>query len=166
MKHLGDAELRRYDDLVLATVYDMDDDEAFSLLFQYMNGNNDQESKLPMTAPVVSRSGEPADPDPEGMMAFMLPSDVKFAEAPKPLDPRAVLELKEGGLFAVMRLSGRAGRVDVQGRTEDLKAELKEADYVMDGRPFLMRYSSPFTSGFMRHNEVAVRVVPGPEKRE
>jgi len=166
VKHLGDAELRRYDDLVLATVYEMDDEEAFALLFQYINGNNDQEVKLPMTAPVVSRSGEPTDPDSEGMMAFVLPFDLKFSEAPRPADPRVVLELKEGGLFAVMRFRGRAGGVDVQGRTEDLKAELKEADYVMDGRPFLMRYNSPFTPGFMRHNEVAARVVPGPEKRE
>lgn len=166
VKHLGDAELRRYDDLVLATVYDMDDDEAFSLLFQYISGNNDQETKMPMTAPVVSRSGGPADQGPEGMMAFVISPDAKFTEAPKPSDPRVVIEIKEGGLFAVMRFRGRAGGVDVQGRTEDLKAELKEADYVMDGRPFLMRYNSPFTPGFMRHNEVAARVVPGPERRE
>lgn len=166
VKHLGDAELRRYGDMTLATVYDLDDDEAFQLLFQYINGNNEEETKISMTAPVVSRSGEPADPDSEGMMAFVLPSDIKWTEAPKPSDPRVVLELKEGGLFAVMRFRGRAGGVDVQGRTEELRAELKEADYVMDGRPFLMRYNSPFTPGFMRHNEVAVRVVPGPEKRE
>lgn len=166
VKHLGDAELRRYDDLVLASVYDMEDEEAFSLLFQYISGNNEGETKIPMTAPVVSRSGDPADLDSEGMMAFLLPPESKFAEAPKPSDPRVVIETKEGGLFAVMRFRGRAGGVDVQGRTEDLKAELKEADYVMDGRPFLMRYNSPFTPGFMRHNEVAVRVVPGPEKRE
>ena len=166
VKHLGDAELRRYGDLVLATVYDLDDDDAFSLLFQYIGGNNDKEGKLPMTAPVVSRTGELAGPDSEGMMAFVLPSDVKFEEAPKPADPRVVIELKKGGLFAVMRFRGRAGGVDVQGRTEELRTELKEADYVMDGRPFLMRYNSPFTPGFMRHNEIAARVVPGPEKRE
>lgn len=166
VKHLGDAELRRYDDMVLATVYDMDDDEAFSLLFQYISGNNDRETKMPMTAPVVSRSGDLSDPSAERMMAFVLPSDVKFDEAPKPSDPRVVIEIKEGGLFTVMRFRGRAGGVDVQGRTEDLKVELKEADYIMDGRPFLMRYNSPFTPGFMRHNEVAARVVPGPERRE
>ncbi len=166
VKHLGDAELRRYDDLRLATVYDLDEEEAFQLLFQYINGNNELHERLPMTAPVVSRSGEPADPDSEGMMAFVLPADAKMAEPPKPSDPRVVLETKEGGLFAVMRFRGRAGGVDVQGRTEELKAELKEADYLMDGRPFLMRYNSPFTPGFMRHNEVAVRVVPGPEKKD
>jgi hypothetical protein len=166
VRHLGDAELRRYGDMILATVYDLDDEEAFQLLFQYINGNNEAEERMPMTAPVVSRSGEPADPDSEGMMAFVLPSNIEPTEAPKPSDPRVVLEVKEGGLFAVMRFRGRAGGVDVQGRTEDLRAELKEADFVMDGRPFLMRYNSPFTPGFMRHNEVAVRVVPGPEKRE
>jgi len=165
VKHLGDAELRRYGDMVLATVYDMDDDEAFSLLFQYISGNNDQEVRLPMTAPVVSRTGRSARSDSEAMMAFVLPSDVPFEGAPKPADPRVVLEVKKGGLFAVMRFRGRTGGVDVQSRTEELRSELKEADYLMDGRPFLMRYNSPFTPSFMRHNEVAVRVVPGPEKR-
>ncbi|TFG55163.1 MAG: heme-binding protein, partial [Methanomassiliicoccus sp.] len=49
---------------------------------------------------------------------------------------------------------------DVQKMTYELVAQLEEADYDMDGRPFLVRYNSPFTPGFMRHNEVAVRVVP------
>lgn len=166
VKHLGDAELRRYEDLVLATVYDLDEVEAFQLLFQYINGNNEGKVRFPMTAPVVSRSGDPADPDSEGQMSFVLPHGIKFDEAPKPSDPRVQLERKEGGLFAVIRFRGRTEGVDVRSRTEELLAELKEGNYLMDGRPFLMRYNSPFTPGFMRHNEVAVRVVPGPERRE
>jgi hypothetical protein len=29
---------------------------------------------------------------------------------------------------------------------------------VMEGRPFLMRYDSPWTPGFLRRNEVAIEI--------
>ncbi|MCX6650972.1 MAG: heme-binding protein [Methanomassiliicoccales archaeon] len=158
VRHLGEAELRRYDELVLATVYDMEEDESFQLLFRYIGGENDGQVKLSMTTPVVTRTGEPADPDSEGHMSFILPSEVKVSQAPKPSDPRVVLETKKGGIFAIMRFRGKAVGDDVQRMTNELLGELKEANYVMDGRPFLLRYNSPFTPGFLRHNEVAVRV--------
>ncbi|MCG7844790.1 MAG: heme-binding protein [Methanomassiliicoccales archaeon] len=160
VSHLGDAELRRYSDLLLVTVHDLADNESFGLLFQYIGGGNDKSSKIPMTAPVVSRTGEPTDPDSEGQMSFVLPTEMRMEDVPRPKDPRVMLERKKGGLFAVMRFRGRAGEDDVQKMIHDLLGELKEADHKVDGRPFLLRYNSPFTPGFMRHNEVAVRVVP------
>jgi len=36
VRHLGDAELRRYGTWLLATVYDLDEDEAFQMLFRYI----------------------------------------------------------------------------------------------------------------------------------
>lgn len=158
VRHLGDAELRRYNDLLLATVYDLADNESFGLLFQYIGGENDKKMKIPMTAPVVSRTGEHNDPGSEGHLSFVLSSDMDLEKAPRPRDARVMLELKKGGLFAVMRFRGRAGEDDVQRMMHDLLMELKEANFKVDGRPFLMRYNSPFTPGFMRHNEVAVRV--------
>jgi hypothetical protein len=160
VRHLGDAELRRYNDLLLATVYDLADNDSFGLLFQYIGGENDKGSKVPMTAPVVSRTGEPTDPGSEGHLSFVLPPEMRMHDAPRPKDARVMLELKKGGLFAVMRFRGRAGEDDVQRMIHDLLMELREANFKVEGRPFLMRYNSPFTPGFMRHNEVAVRVTP------
>jgi hypothetical protein len=158
VKHLGEAELRRYGDMVLVSVYDMDEDESFRLLFQFIRGENDNGKEIPMTAPVVSRTGEPTEPDSEGHMSFLLPNEFSMETAPRPKDPRVLLERKEGGLFAVMRFRGRAGGDDVQRMTRELQNELKEAAFDVVGRPFLLRYNSPFTPGFLRHNEVAVRV--------
>jgi hypothetical protein len=160
VKHLGDAELRRYKDLVLVSVYGMEDNDSFGLLFHYIGGGNEARKKIPMTAPVVSRGGDPRDPDSEGHMSFLLPPGMSLENAPRPQDSRVILEKKEGGFFAVMRFRGRANEEDVQRMMHELEGELKEANYEMDGRPFLLRYNSPFTPGFMRHNEVAVRVVP------
>lgn len=158
VKHLGEAELRRYGDMVLVTVYDMEEDESFRLLFQFIKGENDKGKDIPMTAPVVSRTGEPTEPDSEGHLSFLLPNEFSMETAPRPKDPRVLLERKEGGLFAVMRFRGRAGDDDVQRMTMELQNELKEAAFDVVGRPFLLRYNSPFTPGFLRHNEVAVRV--------
>jgi hypothetical protein len=144
--------------MVLVTVYDMEEDESFRLLFQFIKGENDKGKDIPMTAPVVSRTGEPTEPDSEGHLSFLLPNEFSMEAAPRPKDPRVLLERKEGGLFAVMRFRGRAGDDDVQRMTRELQNELKEAAFDVVGRPFLLRYNSPFTPGFLRHNEVAVRV--------
>jgi len=159
VRHLGKAEVRKYDDMVLVTVYDMKEDDAFQLLFRFISGDNDAGTKIAMTTPVVSRTGVPPDPSSEGHLSFVLPAGTSLESAPRPRDPRVVLELKKGGLFAVMRFRGRAGGNDVQRMTQELMDQLKEANFDTHHRPFLWRYNSPFTPGFMRHNEVAVRVV-------
>ena len=159
VRHLGKAEVRKYDDMVLVTVYEMKEDDAFQLLFRFISGDNDAGTKIAMTTPVVSRTGVPPDPSSEGHLSFVLPAGTSLESAPRPRDPRVVLELKKGGLFAVMRFRGRAGGNDVQRMTQELMDQLKEANFDTHHRPFLWRYNSPFTPGFMRHNEVAVRVV-------
>jgi hypothetical protein len=138
----------------------MEENDSFNLPFRYINGENKAGLRIPMTAPVVSRTREPLDPDSEGRLSFVLSGDVKFEEAPQAKDPRVVLEKKEGGFFAVMRFRGRAGQDELQKMAHELLSELREADFDVDGRPFLLRYNSPFTLGFMRRNEVAVRVAP------
>ena len=47
-------EIRRYPSMVLATVYGRSDNDAFSILFDYISGDNTPRSKIPMTAPVIS----------------------------------------------------------------------------------------------------------------
>jgi len=161
IRRLERTELRRYGDLMVATVRDLEDDESFGLLFQYIDGKNDRGSKLPMTAPVISRSGVTRDIGTGKMMSFVLPWDHEPSELPRPNDPRVMLESIEGGLFAALSFRGRAGREDVERMTGELLEELKDVGVAVDGTPFLMRYNSPFAPGFIRHNEVAVRVVPG-----
>ena len=161
VRHLGDAELRRYGTWLLATVYDLDEDEAFQMLFRYIDGDNALGTRFPIVVPVLVRVGEPTDPESEGQMSFVLPYGLDLVDVARPNDPRIVLETEDGGLFAVMRFRGMAEGADLLGRTSDLLTELKEADFEMDGRPFLMRYNSPLTPAFMRHSEVAVRVIPG-----
>lgn len=158
VRHMGDAEIRRYGELVMVTVFDLDEVEASDLLSKYMDGENDPGLVIPMTAPIVTRTRNPAEH--EWGLSFLLPADMAFESVPRPKDPRVILERKNGGLFAAIRFRGPGEGGDVQRMTNELSVELAEADLKMDGKPFLLHYNSRLTPGFMRRNEVAVRVVP------
>ena len=62
--------------------------------------------------------------------------------------------------IAVIRFSGYAPPEDVDAATSRLQAGLMNEGIVTTGQPFLMRYDSPWTPGFLRRNEVGVVVQP------
>jgi effector-binding domain-containing protein len=102
-----------------------------------------------MTAPVVSDAGS---------MSFAMPAGTKGDETPDPLDSRVrIVTLPERDI-AIIRFSGYASREDVDAATSRLQAGLKSEGIVMAGQPFLMRYDSPWTPGFLRRNEVAIEI--------
>ena len=79
LKSFDKVEIRRYPSIILATVRTQFDDAAFSILFDYISGNNRSGEKVPMTAPVVSRrSGAKIDMtapviSDEATFSFVLP---------------------------------------------------------------------------------------------
>jgi hypothetical protein len=152
--------------VILATVSDPNDDTAFSLLFKYISGNNEGGERIPMTAPVVTQRarGEriemttPVISDPASF-SFALPERYDLQTAPRPLDPRVRIVGVPSRLVAVLQFSGRAYAREVIVREEELLRVLRENGIGTKGSPFLMRYNSPFTPGFLRRNEVGVEVV-------
>lgn len=164
VKNWGAVEVRRYPPLVLATVNSSYDDIAFSILFKYISGYNEAGGKLAMTAPVISPApGEriamtaPVLSDDEGF-SFVLPSGTDIANAPRPLDARVTLSAVPSRFVAALRFGGKAYLRDVLEREGALLKVLRERGVGTKGRPFLMRYNSPFIPGFLRRNEVAVEI--------
>lgn len=160
----GAVEVRRYPPVVLATVHSSYDDIAFSILFRYITGHNEARGKLAMTSPVISTApGErlamtsPVMSDSEGF-SFVLPPGTEIEKAPRPLDPRVQLSAIPARYVAAIRFGGKAYLRDVWEKEGTLLKVLKEKGVGAVGRPFLMRYNSPFTPGFLRHNEVGVEV--------
>jgi uncharacterized protein YbbK (DUF523 family) len=47
----------------------------------------------------------------------------------------------------------------VEKHTKKLLAQIKTNKLKTKGEPYLMRYNSPFTPGFLRRNEVAIEVI-------
>ncbi len=54
IEKIEDIEIREYPEMILAVVKDIDEDNAFSLLFNYISGDNKVQDKIKMTAPVIS----------------------------------------------------------------------------------------------------------------
>jgi hypothetical protein len=161
----GRLELRRYPLTILASVKGAEDDDAFSLLFSYISGENSMSEKVPMTTPVVSSRPRPvkiamttpvlSDP---GSFSFVLPSSYSPSSAPEPADPRVSLEILPPRRLAVLRFRGRTGERVVAERSRELLRMVDSARLRRKGEPFLMRYNPPFIPGLFRRNEVAVEV--------
>ena len=167
------VELRRYPELLLATVSGMEDDSSFGILFDYISGNNVKRLRLGMTAPVVS--SEKVDmtvpvvsSDRLAMSApvvsgsrfftFVMPKDYTLETLPVPSDKRVRIHVQPARNFAVLEFSGRARKEKVEERAKELLEILARQKIPTRGEPFLMRYNSPFTPGFLRRNEVGIEI--------
>jgi hypothetical protein len=168
------VEIRRYPELLLATVSGMEDDSSFGILFDYITGNNVKRSKLSMTAPVVSSeklamtvpvvsSQKLAMTAPvvsgERFFTFVMPAGHTLETLPVPSDKRVRIHVQPARDFAVLEFSGRTRTVKVEQRIRELLDILARNRITTRGEPFLMRYNSPFTPGFMRRNEVGIEIL-------
>jgi hypothetical protein len=165
VKKMDTVEIRRYPKILLATVKGMPDNEAFSILFEYIAGKNRSSKNIQMTAPVISSEHSPEKipmtvPVVSGRnsFSFVMPSSYSVYTIPEPADSRMVIEDVPERLVAVITFRGRTGPRTVQKRTEALLGVLKRHSIQPRDEPFLMRYNPPFTPGFLRRNEIGVQV--------
>lgn len=164
VKKLETVEIREYPRILLGTVKGMPDNEAFSILFDYIAGNNRFSKSIPMTAPVISEYGSEkismTAPVVSGRnsFSFVMPSSYSVYTIPEPMDSRMVIEEVPERRVAVITFRGRTGPRTVQKRTEELLGLLRKHNIQTRDEPFLMRYNPPFTPGFLRKNEIGVQV--------
>lgn len=157
----GEIEFRHYPELVLATVDSAGDDAGFNLLFAYISGSNKPREKIPMTAPVITSQKIPMTApvvSDAASMSFVMPAGTKREETPDPLDSRVQIVTVPEREIAAIRFSGYAPPEDVDAATSRLQEGLKNVGIDTAGQPFLMRYDSPWTPGFLRRNEVAIEI--------
>jgi hypothetical protein len=105
--------------------------------------------KIPMTSPVVSNATS---------MSFVMPAGKTRDEIPDPLDNRVRIVTLPEREVAVIRFTGYASPQEVDAVTLRLQDGLKMAKIETVGQPFLMRYDSPWTPGFLRRNEVGIEI--------
>lgn len=157
----GEIEFRHYPELVLATVDSAEDNAGFNLLFAYISGSNKPQKKIPMTAPVISSQKIPMTApvvSDAASMSFVMPAGSKREDIPDPLDGRVRIVTQPERDIAVIRFSGYAPPEDVDTAASRLQAGLTNEGIVTTGQPFLMRYDSPWTPGFLRRNEAGIEI--------
>lgn len=153
----GPFELREYPALRVAETPMAGADESgnggFRRLFRYISGGNDGGRKIAMTTPVwISEAGA------DSTMAFVLPSEMAGSAIPQPSDSAVRVRELPPGRFAATRFRG--GRADGEGPAlERLKAWMARQGWTAEGSPVYAYFDPPWTPGFLRRNEVMLRVV-------
>ncbi|ALE92342.1 heme-binding protein [Arthrobacter alpinus] len=172
-------EVRRYSEHLLAEVlvegaFEDAGNLAFRYLFAYINGENQANQKVPMTAPVVQDAapekismtapvlqqaveGQGDDcGTPKFRIAFVLPEGFTIESAPWPTNPRVHLRTVPESLAAVIRFNGRWSNVRYQQHLQSLRTALREAGLASIGAPRFARFDPPFKPWWLRHNEIVL----------
>jgi hypothetical protein len=166
VKKIGNIELRKYGSMILAsTEGDLNDNEAFMRIANYIFGDNTSSKKIPMTAPVITSEKIPmtapvitSNSKNKMKMSFVMPSSYTLKTLPKPNSGNVKIETLKSRNLAVLRFSGFASDSKVINLQNELIGTLKENKIKPKSYPFLMRYNSPWTVPFLRRNEVAVEI--------
>jgi len=148
--------------------------KAFRILVKYISGENQQQSsiemtapviqesstqkgqKIPMTAPVIQENG--TGDSQSAIFSFVMPQNFTLDTLPLPLDKRITLKKIPARTVAVLEYSGGWGEKKYKNNEELLLKALHDADIKTIGAPSFARYNSPFAFWFMRRNEIMIEV--------
>lgn len=165
-------EVRRYEACVCADVSVNGDFESagnigFRPLIGYISGNNQPNSKIAMTAPVVQESVvKIAMTSPvlqhssgqESIISFVMPAGMTLDGLPIPTNSKVSLREVPEQLVAVARLSGRWNLATYLKHVAELEAGISEAGFKSNGSPRFARFDPPWTPWFMRRNEIQIPI--------
>jgi len=155
-----EIEFRRYEPYLVAEVSvsgKSADNQAFRILAGYIFGDNDDDVKMQMTAPVESRenrSGSRVYQD----FAFVMERAYTLDNLPVPNDERIRIREKPARIVAVRQFSGRWSEKNIDKHEQRLLGDLGDLGIETAAPPELARYNSPFTPWFLRRNEIIVPV--------
>lgn len=177
LKNFDDIEIREYNSYLVAETTvssDFEDagNQAFSRLFNYIDGENISQKSIEMTAPV-----EQEKMDSEGQeiemtapvsqetmsngtyrIAFVMPSSFTLETLPKPKDDRLKIRKVPARKVAVIRYSGTWSEENYDEHKKELYSFLSEKSYKIVGKPLWARYDPPFMPWLFRRNEIMVEI--------
>ena len=169
--HHNDIEIRDYPPQILATVTVAGDfntvgNKAFSPLFDYISGANQQQSTIAMTAPVSQRHETidmmtPVQQTEQGQrwqISFMMPAHYTMANIPQPQDPTVTIQPIPPRRIATIRYSGTWHQDNYQAHLTILQQWLRTSPYEAVDSPIWARYNSPYSLWFLRKNEILIPV--------
>lgn len=168
----GSFTIRDYKPFMIAKAkvkgrYDQAASLGFRLIADFIFGNNQEQTKISMTAPVIQRqsnlmslqatSSEKRD-EAEYEIAFVMPSQYTLATLPKPRNPSVMIEEVQPRRMAVVRFSGVFSEQVAYQKRDLLKAWLKTKGFSTLGIERVARYNPPGTPPFMNRHEVWIEL--------
>ncbi len=152
-----DFEIRRYEPATFSYVkmnaasYREVSSQGFRTLAGYIFGGNDENQKIAMTSPVAMEM------DDSVTMSFMVPSDLKADELPKPNDERIGFKTEPEKVLAAIQFGGWANDEKIATYSTKLLEALEREGYQAKGKITFMGYNPPYEV-VNRRNEIVVEI--------
>ena len=156
---LGDIEIRQYPAHLLVQVREPGEffkagNRAFQPLFNYITGSNVSNQKIAMTAPVLQE----VVGDDSHLVSFVMPKDFDLESIPAPSSQRVSIVQIGEHFAAAIKFSGSWNSQRFEDKGKELLAAVKSAGLVTIGSLYWARFDPPFKPGFMKHNEVLIKI--------
>jgi hypothetical protein len=177
IKKDGNIELREYVGYICASVivtgssYNNSGNNAFSVLADFIFGNNRNRTQIEMTSPVITQQSStsekirmtaPVISSLTGIdtyeVSFIMPSKYTMKTIPEPMNAEITLHEVPKHKSAVILFSGYSSQETIQTKTEILEKWMREHKLSKKGSPLIARYDPPWKPGFIRRNEVMIYV--------
>ena len=172
-------EIRKYAPYLVAQTevtgtFDEMGGKAFRILVKYISGENKQQRKIKMTAPVIQENTEQSgqkiqmtapviqevdiNSPKQAFFSFVMPQKFTLETLPIPLDKRITLKEIPSKTVAVRLYTGSWGEEKYKENEAILLKALDDAGIKTVGKPSFARYNSPFALWFMRRNEIMIEI--------
>ena len=154
----GSIEIREYSEYVVAKTsinknFDSTENNMFRTLASYIFGNNHDNAKIPMTAPVTTISNDNSFE----MIFYMLDAD-NVNELPTTDIKNITFERFKLGKCAVISFSWFTSEDRISKHKKKLDQFISDNNYEVISSYMVNRYDPPWTLPFLRRNEVLVKI--------
>lgn len=156
VKKEKNIELRLYKNVLLAstkTPYNKYQDSGFNRIFNYISGQNESQTKISMTTPVVTYS----DKD-QMITGFYVPSKYSKESVPKPSSENIFIQELKESYYVAIRFIGSWTEQNFDKHDFNLKEFIERNNFVIQSPRMILRYQPPFIPGIFRHNEIAYQI--------
>ena len=153
----GRLEIRKYSAVTLASTelkgaYDDSLSGGFRTIANYIFGNNLNQEKIAMTAPVLVENPD----QPTYKMAFVMPSETVKEGLPSPSSPAVSLNKVSWGEVAVWNFGGWATEKRIEREWIKMKEHLSKQGIDASSLDMIAQYNPPMLPPPFRHNEIWV----------
>ena len=127
---------------------------GFRPLVNFISGNNKAGQAIAMTAPVIQES----ETNDRHKVRFVMPKEMDQSSTPSPADSRVVTIEVPAHLAAARKFGGSWNKEKFEKEGARLLEEVSKAGLVPEGNLYWSRFDPPWKPGFLKHNEVLIRV--------
>ena len=127
---------------------------GFRPLVNFISGNNKARQAIAMTAPVIQESVTTS----RHKVRFVLPEGMDSSSTPAPSDSKVMAIEVPAHLAAARKFGGSWNKEKFEKEGTKLLEEVAKAGLVPQGNLYWSRFDPPWKPGFLKHNEVLIRV--------